>query len=311
MGGGFDYGVSSGSGRLTLAGGIEFADIFSSTRTVRLSGHGDGSVTGPIQNGSSGTATVAIAKEGTGQWTLAGTNSYSGATTVSAGVLLLNGTSVSQVTVSGGTLGGSGVISNRVTISAGTNAPGSPVGTQTVVSNYTVSAGGTLRININGTNAGSQFSQVTVRAGNSGIVTLAGALNVVASPGLPTNTTFVIIDNDGTDAVSGTFSGLPNNATFFQSGYTWRISYVGGTGNDVTLTSLTASQPVLNVSASNSLLQLSWPDWASMYSLYSATNLNPPTLWSLVTNPPSSSNGTLNLQIPVGPGAQFYRLMWP
>jgi autotransporter-associated beta strand protein len=226
MGGGFDYGISAAAGRLTLAGGIAFTDVFASTRNVRLSGNGEGEVTGPIQNG--GSATVAIIKEGAGRWTLAGTNSYTGATTVSAGSLLIDGITVSPVTVSGGTLGGSGVISNRVTISAGTNAPGTPVGIQTVASNYTVSAGGTVRISLNGTNAGSQYSQVAVRAGNSGVVTLAGALNVAATPGLPTNTTFVIIDNDGTDAVSGTFSGLQNNATFFQAGYTWRISYADG-----------------------------------------------------------------------------------
>lgn len=309
MGGGFDYGISAAAGRLTLAGGIAFTDVFSSTRNVRLSGDGEGLVTGPIQNG--GSATIAIFKEGAGRWTLTGTNSHTSATTVSAGTLLLNGTSVSAVTVSGGTFGGSGVISNRVTISAGTNAPGSPIGIQTVVSNYTVSAGGTLRIGINGTNAGSQHSQVAVRAGNSGVVTLAGTLNVTASPGLPTNTTFVIIDNDGTDAVTGTFSGLPNNATFFKDGYTWRISYIGGTGNDVTLTTLSASQPALNVSAGNSLLQLSWPDWASAYSLYTTTNLNPPPVWSLVTNAPAATNGFMNLQIPIGPGSQFYRLMWP
>jgi hypothetical protein len=186
------------------------------------------------------------------------------------------------------------------------------VGTLTVVSNYTVSASGTLRISVNGTNAGSQYSQVAVRAGNSGVVTLAGALNVVASPGLPTNTTFVIIDNDGTDAVSGTFSGLPNNATFFQSGYTWRVSYVGGTGNDVTLTTLAASQPALNVSVSNSLLQLSWPDWASAYALHSTTNLAPPSAWAPVTNTPVLGGGQWSVGLPVSPaGNQFFRLISP
>lgn len=310
MGGGFDYGISAAAGRLTLAGGVAFTDVFASTRNVHLSGDGEGMVSGAIQNGS-GSAIVAVAKEGNGQWTLAGTNSYTGATTVSAGTLLLNGTSVSAVTVSGGILGGSGVISNKVTISVGTNAPGSPVGTFTVASNYLLSAGGTLKIKINGTNVGSDFSQVASRGGNSATVTLAGALSVVAVPGLPTNTVFTIIDNDGTDAVSGTFSGLANNATFFQSGYTWRISYVGGTGNDVTLTILSASSPTITGSLNNSALQLSWPDWASAYSLYTATNLNPPPLWTLTTNSPITTNGTMNVQIPIGPGVRFYRLIWP
>jgi autotransporter-associated beta strand protein len=267
-------------------------------------------VTGPVQDG--GSATVAIIKEGTGQWTLAGTNSYTSATTVTAGTLLLNGVSVSAVTVSGGTFGGSGVISNRVTISAGTNAPGSPVGIQTVVSNYTVSAGGALRISINGTNAGSQYSRVAVRGGNSGTVTLAGALNVVAVPGLATNSTFVIVDNDGTDAVSGTFVGLANNATFFQSGYTWRISYVGGTGNDVTLTILAATQPVLETQWSAPSLTLSWPDWASAYSLYNSTSLAPSPVWVPVTNIPVLNSNKLSVVLPASSsGNRFFRLMWP
>ncbi len=225
---------------------------------------------------------------------------------------MINGTSVSAVTVSGGTFGGSGVISNRVTISAGIHAPGDSVGVQTIWSNYIVSAAGTLKVNITGTNAGSQYSQVAVRAGNSGTVTLGGSLSVIAVPGLTTNTTFTIIDNDGTDAVSGTFAGLPNNATFFQSGYTWRISYVGVTGNDVTLTILAAPQPALETHWSAPTLTLSWPDWASAYSLHSTTNLTPPAIWLPVTNTPALNSNKLNVALPVGSdGNRFFRLMWP
>jgi autotransporter-associated beta strand protein len=310
LGGGFDYGISAAAGGLTLAGGVAFTDIYSSTRNVHLSGDGEGRISGSIQNG--GSATVAIAKEGAGQWTLAGTNSYTGATTVSAGTLLINGVSVSPVTVSGGTFGGSGVISNKVTISAGSHAPGGSVGIQTVCSNYVVAAGGTLMININGTNVGSQYSQVAVRAGNAGTVTLAGALSVVARPGLPTNSTFVIIDNDGADPVAGTFIGLANNAMFFQSGYTWRISYVGGDGNNVTLTIVTATQPALETQWLSPFLLLSWPDWASAYSLYSTTNLTPTSMWLPVTNSPILDSGKWSMILPTSSGgSQFFRLMWP
>jgi autotransporter-associated beta strand protein len=310
LGGGFDYGIEATAGRLTLAGGIAFTDVYSSTRNVRLSGDGEGAVSGAIQNG--GSAIVAIAKTGAGQWTLSGTNSYTGATTVSAGTLLIDGISVSPVTVAGGTLGGSGVISNKVTISAGSHAPGASVGIQTVCSNYVVATGGALKININGTNVGSQYSQVAVRAGNAGTVTLAGALSVVARPGLPKNSTFVIIDNDGTDPVAGTFIGLANNATFFQSGYTWRISYVGGDGNNVTLTIVAATQPALETQWSAPSLVLSWPDWASAYLLYSTTNLTPPSIWLPVTNSPVLNSGKLSVALPASSvGSRFFRLMWP
>ena len=47
---------------------------------------------------------------------------------------------------------------------------------------------------------------------------------------------FTLIQNDGLDAVVGTFAGLPQDATLVLSGMTLQISYVGGTGNDVLLT---------------------------------------------------------------------------
>jgi hypothetical protein len=57
----------------------------------------------------------------------------------------------------------------------------------------------------------------------------------------PTNTaSWIIIDNDGTDPVTGTFAGLPEGASVVGEGWLFRISYTGGTGNDVTLTRLLA-----------------------------------------------------------------------
>ncbi len=49
----------------------------------------------------------------------------------------------------------------------------------------------------------------------------------------------ILIDNDGSDPVSGTFNNLPEGATFTAGGKTFKISYVGSTGNDVTLTTVT------------------------------------------------------------------------
>ena len=47
---------------------------------------------------------------------------------------------------------------------------------------------------------------------------------------------FMIIQNDGIDAVVGNFAGLLQDATFVLGGMTLQISYTGGTGNDVVLT---------------------------------------------------------------------------
>jgi hypothetical protein len=55
--------------------------------------------------------------------------------------------------------------------------------------------------------------------------------------------TYTIIDNDGTDAIRGAFSGLAEGATFTSGLATFRISYRAGTGNDVVLTHLENTAP--------------------------------------------------------------------
>ena len=73
-------------------------------------------------------------------------------------------------------------------------------------------------------------------------MTLAGNLDIIASPGLPNGTSWTILNKTSAGAVSGTFASKPQGAAFVASGYTWTINYTGGDGNDVVLTaqSLTA-----------------------------------------------------------------------
>src|SRR5204863_1442504 len=56
---------------------------------------------------------------------------------------------------------------------------------------------------------------------------------------VPAGTTATIINNDGSDAVTATFRGLPEGGqivTSFRTPQVFRVSYVGGTGNDVVIT---------------------------------------------------------------------------
>ncbi len=69
---------------------------------------------------------------------------------------------------------------------------------------------------------------------------------------LPTEgTQFIIVNNDGGDAVTGTFDGLAEGAVVSDSTgkFSFRVSYIGGSGNDVVLTmtnlSLTAGAAVV------------------------------------------------------------------
>jgi len=71
----------------------------------------------------------------------------------------------------------------------------------------------------------------------NGTVTLNGkfGLGTVTAPLTP-GQTFVVIDNDGSDPVNGTFTGLPEGSLVSCTAGVFKISYHGGDGNDVTLT---------------------------------------------------------------------------
>ncbi len=86
----------------------------------------------------------------------------------------------------------------------------------------------------------------------TGTVTLNNAiLNVNGiNPSIVVGTVYTFINNDGADAVSGTFSSYAEGSSYVSGGVTYRVSYVGGTGNDVTLTILSA---VANLTPVNSV----------------------------------------------------------
>jgi autotransporter-associated beta strand protein len=97
---------------------------------------------------NTGATLVCLTKNGSGTFTLTGTNTYAGPTTVNAGTLLVNGNgslgSNSAVTVAAtGTLGGSGTIYGPVTVN-GSLAPGIPGGIATLTLNSNLTIAGNL-----------------------------------------------------------------------------------------------------------------------------------------------------------------------
>src|SRR5579883_95025 len=98
--------------------------------------------------------------------------------------------------------------------------------------NLKLSAGG-LTADVNGTTAGTDYDQIVA----TGTITLTGAtLTVHSGALLPQGTSVVLIKNNGSHPVVGTFAGLPEGATVTTSlGQKLVISYVGGSGNDVVL----------------------------------------------------------------------------
>ncbi len=226
----------------------------------------DGSITGGLGaltsrntiQVDSGSITAKLAgvsglrKSTVGTATLSGVNTYTGTTNVNGGRLLVNGSlangpaAYDVVVASGATLGGTGNILGVVQIQPGsTLAPGASPGIlnvgDTVLSNDSA-----FEVEIGGTSPGNlatNHDQLNV----TGTVTIGTnvTLSALAFNGfLPVNgNTFALIRNDGTDAVSGTFNGLPEGTTlinFLSSGLNAKITYVGNVdsgsvGNDVVL----------------------------------------------------------------------------
>jgi autotransporter-associated beta strand protein len=96
-------------------------------------------------NTDGGTSTLALTKAGSGTQILTGINTYTGATNVNAGLLVVNGSlsGTSAVNVaSGASIGGSGTLNANTTIS-GIVAPGNSIGTLTVSNDVTWNGGAT------------------------------------------------------------------------------------------------------------------------------------------------------------------------
>lgn len=126
-GGGGSTRISVTAGSLTLEG---LVTPNTTGRSLDIRGAGTGIINGNIVDGSVTNTLSGISKSEAGTWTLNGSNAITGATTVSAGRLVINGPhSSGTVTVSAGaTLAGRGSITAPITVS-GTLAPGDGFGT--------------------------------------------------------------------------------------------------------------------------------------------------------------------------------------
>ena len=230
--------TNPGSG-YTSAPAVSFSSGTGTTATANLSavilgaatsigGTGDITINPGITGGSN-----TLTKVGSGTVLLNGANTYTGATTVTAGTLQLNGTLTSAVTVNGTFIHPGSVTGNVTIANGGLDAPDLLPSLRGITGNYSLNSGATLRVRLNGTAAGTQYDQLTV----SGTVTLGGALDVIAGSNLAPGSTFMIISKAGTATTGTTFTGKTENSTFVSAdGYTFRINYNAGTGNDVVLT---------------------------------------------------------------------------
>jgi hypothetical protein len=167
----------------------------------------------------------------------------SGAITVTADITraastAMNLTSGGAISFTGGqvnTAGGNLSLSPGSAASVGVAKTGTDV-SMSSTGTLSFAAGSDLAIAIDGKTVDTQYQQLNV----IGSVDLTGADLALSGSYTPLQgDRFVLVNNDGTDPITGTFTGLPEGQAFaIASGAlagTYQITYRGGDGNDVVL----------------------------------------------------------------------------
>jgi autotransporter-associated beta strand protein/T5SS/PEP-CTERM-associated repeat protein len=202
-----DGGVLAGIGSLAGAGNV-------------LIGGGGSSLTVGLNNQSTTFSGIisgngSLTKQGTGVLTLPGTSTYTGATVVDAGGLIVNGSiaSSSGLTVNGGFVGGTGTLPST-TIAGGALSPGNSIGTINIGGNLTFLAAGTYIVEVSPTAAD--------RTNVTGTANLAGTVHALFLPGSYLQRTYTIVS---AASVTGAFNTL--TTTDLPAGFTSSLSYSG------------------------------------------------------------------------------------
>lgn len=280
-------GSLSGSGRVTMGNGI-------------LSTGGDGSSTiysGLIEG------TGILRKYGTGTFTLTADNPFSGTSEIISGTLLVNGSQPANTVSVGasGRLGGTGTVGDVQ--SDGEVAPGASPG-KLAAGNATLQSGSSFAVELNGFTVGTAYDQLDVR----GLVHLDNAsLDVALNCPAAVGDQFLILDNDGADAISDTFAGLLDGASLTAGNATLEVDYHGGTGNDVVLTVTrvvpTEELRITSIEAVGDDAELNWVGGVPFYVVEKKTALTN-AAWLPVTAP---MRGT-QTNVPMDASAGFYRV---
>jgi len=269
------YGVSTGdnltetlAGAMTLQSGV--------TASVGVNGSANAAetlnITAAISGG--GNLRVGVGAGNIGTVVLAGNNTYTGTTTVSAGHLLVNGVNGnSPVTVnSTGTLGGTGSLAGTVNVLSGGNlTPGIPargaltaaIGTLTA-GNTTI--GGTVTMKIDRGAAPNSDKliapSVVVNAGTTLTV------NNLGSTALAAGDTFTLFSTP----ISGAF-GTVNLPALPNSNLAWTNKLaINGTIAVVSTSTVNPSPTTITITTVGSNLTLSWPLDHTGWTLQVQTN---------------------------------------
>ncbi len=283
-------------GALIVGGNVQqLAGATSANTTLQLDGSNTGnSITGNILNSADGTPRLlSLTKAGAGTWSLSGTNSYTGTTTVSAGKLLITGNSsaaTGAVSVTAGALGGNGgSLGGAVTVSSagGMDLRDGSVGTLTLGSTLGITgAAGANNLYFDLGNGTGTSDQISVASTTTVTTTGSAVINLTQLNGLAGRnaTTYTLVGGAGTlDATNFAKFSLATTKAF---GQTYQLLN-GGAGGDLQLQATNSPGTAGNVT-----LQNANPSWTSTAN-FSPANL--PDYQSNVTvNSAIGTTGALN-----------------
>jgi autotransporter-associated beta strand protein len=172
-------GVNSGRIQFTGSTAISYSGV--GNRTITIGGNSDdvggSSIARVIGDVGGGNGIVALAKTGAHGWTVSGTNTYTGGTTVSAGILTMGsasalGSTSGQLTVNtGGTLN---MVANNLTVGNLTGTGGTISGTSGTRT-LTIGQGNGTGGNFSGAIANGAGGTTALTKTGSGTITLSGA----------------------------------------------------------------------------------------------------------------------------------------
>lgn len=282
-----------------LVGGNSNSEFYATGSTgLTLTGSSNTTFSGRLRGNTK------LTHSGTGSLTLNGSNTFTGATTITAGTLALGASgSISgtpSIAIASGanfnvsalaagftlgsakTISGSGTITGKLTgsIDSTLSPGGSGVGTLTITNGLTLAAGSHLDLDLNGP---ASHDAITVSGGNVSLAAdLAGTTLGYSST---IGDTLYLVRNAGPGTTTGTLSGIADGGKIDIGGKWWRVSFTSdsggagfltnGTGNDVAIQRIDDPSPsgtaVTTVGATNTAslqLQFSWLDNAATETGY-------------------------------------------
>jgi autotransporter-associated beta strand protein len=257
-----------------------------------------------------------FSKNSTGTLTLNSNNNFTGQITLNDGLLVVNGNqSANPVQFNKGTLGGLGSVGAITTASNGAKGlrPGNSVGIFTTGS-VALDPLTSLQVELNGPGAGTGYDQLRV---NGTVILTNSTLSATLSFAPTVGTTFILVDNDGNDPVIGNFSGLAEGAVINLAGQRFQLSYVGGSGNDITLTRIslppTGIVTLTALGGGHKFLQATGGIPGYTYAVEGAGNLLPAVTWSNLAGVLPNGSGIISFT-DTNAGlfpARYYRIRSP